>query len=423
MNERLLQFIWQFRYFNQSALQTSEGRSLKLIHPGHLNKNAGPDFMEARIKVDNTLWVGNVELHVCASHWRRHNHSADKNYSNIILHVVWLNDEKIFDAYHQPLATLELQPLVSKITLQRFEQLMQNADEIACSSSLPVLSEIAWLGWKERLVTERLQQKSNTIMQWLADANNNWEEVFWISLCRSFGMKVNADIFEQVATSLPVNLLAKHKSQIHQLEALLLGQAGLLNGGFEDAYPVMLKKEYSFLSRKYNLQPVNKAPAFLRMRPFNFPTLRLAQLAMLIYQSSHLFSKIKTAVKLHDIFRWFDVTANDFWHYHYTLKDEAVYIKKTVGNAFIHHIIINTIVPVMFLYAINKNDTARREKSLNWLMELEPEQNAVTRQWKLHGVTNQNALHSQALLHLKNMYCTKKKCLDCAVGVKLLRGE
>ena len=423
MNERLLQFIWQFRYFNQSSLQTADNKSLQVIHPGNLNRNAGPDFSEAKIKIDNTLWVGNVELHVCASQWHQHNHASDKNYSNIILHVVWLNDATIFDGNKQPVTTLELQSIVPKIILQRFEHLMQTADEIACSFALPVLSEVAWLGWKERLVAERLQQKSNMIMQWLAACNNNWEEVFWISLCRSFGMKVNADVFEQVAKTIPVTLLAKHKNQIHQLEALLLGQAGLLNENFEDAYAILLKKEYKFLSKKYDLKPVNKQPAFLRMRPSNFPTLRLAQLAMLVYQSNHLFSKIKSAKKLSEIFQWFDVVANDFWNYHYTLNDEAAFIKKSVGKSFIQHIIINAIVPVLFAYAINKNENALREKSLNWLMEIEPEQNRITRQWKSYGVTNQNALHSQALIHLKNNYCIAKKCLDCALGVKLLRTE
>ena len=423
MNERLLQFIWQFRYFNLSSLQTADGKSLQIIHPGNLNRNSGPDFSEAKIRINNTLWVGNVEIHVCASHWHLHNHASDKNYSNIVLHVVWLNDEIIFDSNHQPVATFELQSLVPKITLQRFEHLMQTADEIACSFALPVLSEMAWLGWKERLVVERLQQKSNTIMQWLAAFNNNWEEVFWISLCRSFGMKVNADVFEQVAKTIPVNLLAKHKNQIHQLEALLLGQAGLLNEAFEDDYAVMLNKEYKFLAKKYDLRPVNKQPAFLRMRPSNFPTLRLVQLAMLVYQSNHLFSKIKSAKKLNEIFQWFDVIANDFWNYHYTLNDSTAFIKKTVGKAFIQHVIINAVVPVLFVYAINKNENALREKSLNWLMELEPEQNIITKQWKKYGVTNQNALHSQALIHLKNNYCNMKKCLDCVVGVKLLRAE
>ena len=258
-------------------------------------------------------------------------------------------------------------------------------------------------------------------MRWLKENNNNWEEVFWISLCRSFGMKVNAEVFEQIALTVTVNLLAKHKSQIHQLEALLLGQAGLLQGEFEEAYAIMLKKEYNFLSKKYGLTPVKKQPAFLRMRPSNFPTLRMAQLAMLVYQSNHLFSKIKSTDKLNDIFQWFDVTANDFWAYHYTLTDDAAYLPKTIGRSFTQHIIINTIVPVLFAYGIDKNERTWKDRSLNFLMEIEPEQNVITRQWQGYGITNKNALQSQALIHLKNNYCDKKQCLDCAVGVKLLK--
>ena len=421
MNERLLQFVWQFRYYNHSSLHTTDGKSLQIIHPGILNRNSGPDFSEAKIKIDDTTWVGNVELHVCASDWHRHHHSSDKNYSNIILHVVWNNDEAIYDDIGQTLTTLEMQSLVAKVTLQRFEHLMQTADGIPCAFALPVLNEVSWLSWKERLVAERLQQKSGLIIQWLKEYDNNWEEVFWISLSRSFGMKVNAELFEQIAKTIPVNLLAKHKNQIHQLEALLLGQAGLLNEDLEDDYAILLKKEYNFLSKKYGLKAFNKQPDFLRMRPSNFPTLRLAQLAMLVHQSNHLFSKIKSAGKLNEIFKWFDITANDFWHYHYTLTDEAVYKQKSIGRSFIQHIIINAIVPVLFAYALHKNENAWHERSLNWLIELEPELNNITRQWKKYGVDNKNALHSQALIHLKNNYCNKKKCLDCAVGVKLFR--
>ena len=421
MNERLLQFIWQFRYFNQSSLCTTGGSVLQIIHPGNLNRNEGPDFSEAKIKINNTIWVGNIELHVYASDWRQHKHASDKNYDNVILHVVWIHDEEISDNNLQPIPALELQSLVPKITLQRFEHLMQTADEISCAFALPVLNEVGWLSWKERLIAERLEQKSILITQWLEQSNNNWEEVFWISLCRSFGMKVNADAFEQIAKIVPVNLLAKHKNQIHQLEALLLGQAGLLNENFEDAYAIMLQKEYKFLAKKYSLECLNKQPAFLRMRPSNFPTLRLAQLAMLVYQSNHLFSKIKSAKRINEIFQWFDVTANDFWNYHYTLTDEASYQQKTLGKSFIQHIIINTVVPVLFAYAINKNENSWKEKSLNFLMELQFEQNIITKQWKRHNVSNKNALDSQALIHLKNNYCDKKKCLDCAVGVKLLK--
>ncbi len=421
MNERLLQFIWQFKYFNQSSLFTSDGWPLQIINTGSLNRDSGPDFSGARIKIDDTMWVGNIELHIYASHWHNHKHSTDSNYSNIILHVVWINDEDIFDNNHHKIPTLELQSRVAKITLEHFNHLMLTADIIPCAFALPVLNEVGWLSWKERLMAERLHEKSILIKQWLTACTNNWEEVFWISLCRSFGMKVNADVFEQIAKTIPVTLLAKHKNQIHQLEALLLGQACLLDEVFEDDYAIMLQKEYHFLSKKYNLHPINKKPDFLRMRPSNFPTLRLVQLAMLVHQSNHLFSTIKSAKRSSDIFRWFDVTANDFWNYHYTLKDETAYQLKKPGKDFIRHIIINTVVPVLFTYAALKNEETFKEKALNFLMELEPEQNVITMQWKKHGVTNQNALHSQALIFLKNNYCNKKLCLECAVGVKLLK--
>lgn len=421
MNERLLQFIWQFRHFNSSFLQTTDGRQLQIIHAGMLNHNAGPDFSEAKIKIGDTTWVGNVELHVKASDWLLHDHASDKNYQNIILHVVWMNDKFLYDNNHQPITTLELQPLVPKIILQRFEKLMLTGDAIPCAFALPVLNDIEWMSWKERLIAERLTEKSNLVNEWLQQCNNNWEEVFWISLCRSFGMKVNAATFELLAKSVSVKLLAKHKNQIHQLEALLLGQAGLLNEIFEDNYSAMLQKEYFFLAKKYALQPINKQPAFLRMRPYNFPTLRFAQLAMLVCHSHHLFSKIKSVKKVNEIFQWFDIMPNDFWSYHYTLTDKAVYQAKPIGRTFIQHIIINAVAPVLFAYASQKNDTVIKEKVIQFLIDLQPEQNTITRQWKSYNVSNKNALDSQALIHLKNNYCAEKKCLECAVGVKLLK--
>jgi hypothetical protein len=421
MNERLLQFIWQFQYFNHSSLTTTAELPLQIIHAGILNHNQGPDFNEARIKINGTLWVGNIELHVQSSHWHEHNHSADKNYECVILHVVWKHDEEITDTNGEAIATLELQSLVPKITLQRFEHLMGTADFIPCSFSLPVLNEIAWLAWKERLIIERLQEKSQLIIKWLDNANQHWEEVFWRSLARGFGMKVNADTFEEIAKSVSVNLLAKHKNQIHQLEALLLGQAGLLDDSFEDPYAIMLQKEYTFLAKKYGLQSLNRQPAFLRMRPANFPTLRLAQLAMLVYHSSHLFSKIKTATHSNEIFQWFDITANDFWNYHYTLSDKATYQPKSLGASLIQHIMINAIIPMLFAYGLVNNEHAWKDKAVNWLMHLSPELNSITKQWKLYRVENKNACDSQALIHLKNRYCNNRKCLDCAVGTKLLR--
>lgn len=421
MNERLLQFIWQFQYFNRTSLATTDEKSLKILHPGILNRNSGPDFSQAKIKIDSTTWIGNIELHIKSSHWFLHNHSTDKNYSNIILHVVWLHDANIQDANDNDIPTLELQPLVSKLMLQKFEQLMNTNNFIPCSFNLPVLNEVGWLAWKERLIVERLEAKSTFILNKLHQLNNNWEETFWQMLARGFGMKVNADAFEEISKSVTVNMLAKHKNQIHQLEALLLGQAGLLQEKFDDKYVIMLQKEYSFLAKKYALTPINKKPDFLRMRPNNFPTIRLAQLAMLIHQSSHLFSKIKTAKSVNEIFQWFDITANDFWNYHFTLTDENSFKLKQTGKVFVQHIIINTIVPVLFTYGLVRNEHAWKDKAINWLMQLQPEENVITKQWRLFGVENKNAFDSQALIHLKNNYCNYKKCLDCAVGTKLLR--
>lgn len=421
MNERLLQFIWQFQYLNHAFLTTTDGKVLQVIHPGVLNKNGGPDFSEAKIKIDNTTWAGNIELHVKSSQWLQHNHTNDKNYNNVILHVVWLFDKEIKDVNGNNIPTLELQSLVAKITLEKFERLMTTQEFIPCSFSLPVLNNVSWLAWKERLVIERLEKKSELIIHDLQRANDHWEEVFWQSLARSFGMKVNAESFEEIAKTLSVNILSKHKNQVNQLESLLLGQANLLDAISEDTYTIMLQKEYKFLATKYQLKPINRKPDFLRMRPNNFPTLRLAQLAMLINQSSHLFSKIKTAEHCNEIFQWFDITANDFWNYHYTLSDEKSYQPKPLGKTFIQHIIINAIAPVFFAYGLVRNEHVWKDKAVSWLMHLQPEQNTITKQWKLHKVENKTAFDSQALIHLKNNYCNFKKCLDCAVGTKLLR--
>ena len=223
MNEKLLQFIWQFRYFSSQQLHTTDGRVITILHPGTHNINQGPDFSEAKIKIENTLWAGNIELHINSSDWHKHKHSSDNNYSNIILHAVWRHDEDIKDINGETISTIELQQYVSKLLIEKYEQLMEEKDFVPCKKYLPALSEISWLGWKERLAVERLQHKSAIIIDYLKETGNNWEETFWWVLAKAFGMKINAEIFLQIARSVPIKILAKHKNQIHQLEALLLG--------------------------------------------------------------------------------------------------------------------------------------------------------------------------------------------------------
>ncbi|HRI21113.1 MAG TPA: DUF2851 family protein [Panacibacter sp.] len=423
MNEKLLQFIWQFQYYNKNGLVTVDGSPLHIIHPGFANTNQGPDFLEARIKTGDTEWAGNIEIHTHASHWNNHKHNGDTNYSNIILHVVWINDTPIKDGNNQLIATLELYDLVPKIMLQQYEQLIHAKGFVPCENYLPALTAMGWLSWKERLMAERLQRKSANVLLYLQQAGNHWEEVFWWLLARNFGMKVNAGIFEQVAKSIPVNILAKHKNQVNQLEALLLGQAGLLSGSFMEEYPQMLQREYRFLAAKFKLQPIAKKPDFLRMRPANFPTVRLAQLAMLVHCSTHLFSGVLEMENISDLRKLLDITANDYWLYHYIFDEETACKPKNIGRLMVDNIIINTVIPVLFAYGIYHKEQRWKDKALQYAALLPAEQNAITKQWGNKNISNENALDSQALLELKNNYCDLKYCLNCAVGNKVLKAQ
>ena len=417
MTEQLLQFIWQFQYFNKSELTTSAGETLQIIFPGRHNTNQGPDFSDAKIKISNTTWAGNIELHFKTSDWEKHSHHKDENYNNVILHVVWENDNI------QPgaVSVLGLRERVSKILLSHYEALMNSTGFISCENSIHSVRDITWKSWKERLLAERLMRKAKLVEVYLQQSNYHWEETFWRLLARNFGIKVNADSFEEIARSIPLNILAKHKNQIHQLEALLLGQAGLLNKDFAEDYPKMLQKEYEFYKKKYDLRPCNVTVFFLRMRPGNFPTIRLAQLAMLIYESAHLFSKIKEEQSVNKIKKWFDVTANDYWHYHYRFEETSAFRKKKLGASMIDNIIINTIVPVLFAYGSYYNKEKYKQKALQWLEEISEEINSITKGFQKLKIENNNAFDSQALIELKNEYCMKKRCLDCSVGNFLLR--
>ena len=421
MNEQLLQFIWRFQYFNQQNLLTTHGDALKIVAPGTQNNEQGPDFLEAKIKLPGALLIGNVEIHVNASDWRKHGHTKDTHYDNVILHVVWLADEEINS--NKPFPTLELQSLVPHFLLDRYKELMETHSFIPCENRLPVLTEISWSSWKERLAIERLQRKSAIVLDYLHQTDNHWEEVFWWMIARNFGIKTNAECFEQIARSISVNILAKHRNQIHALEALLLGQARLLDDiSPEDKYALMLQREYNFLKRKYKLPERPQSPSFLRMRPSNFPTIRLAQLAMLIHQSVHLFSKLKETGSTKDAIQFLNIQANDYWNNHYLLgQTSKENVPKKPGIQMTENILINTVIPVLFAYGIYHNDQQYKDKALAWLLCLKPEKNNITDTWKQFEVISENALDSQALIELKNNYCDEKRCLECAVGNKLLR--
>jgi hypothetical protein len=421
MTERLLQFIWQFQYYNRQSLQTVSGQALEVISPGEMNHNQGPDFKQARIKIGEVLWAGDVELHLQSSAWYHHHHSKDDNYAKVILHVVWQQDVPVIDNNNNAIPTLELYNRVPNLLLQRYHHWMQQPHHIPCYADIHSVPAITWQSWQQRLLVERLQQKAEHIQQLLIQNNNHWEQVCWQLTCRYFGAPVNTESFEQIAASLPVNILAKHKLQLHQLEALLLGQAGFLQNDFTEHYPLLLQKEYNFLKAKYSLKSIDRPPVFLRMRPVNFPTVRLAQLAMLLHQSVHLFSKIKEADSLSKLAALFSVTASAYWNTHYHLKESVAHQPKKTGQQLINTLLINVAAPLLFSYGRQQAETKYCDQALLLLEEIGPEKNNVTNAFVQLQVENRNAFTSQALLHLKKNYCDTKRCLECAVGNAILK--
>ena len=418
MTEKLLQFIWQHQYFKIVGLQTTSGESLDILKLGSFNHNQGPDFLNASIKVSGVKLIGNIELHTYTSHWKKHAHSLDKNYNNVVLHVVWINDATEL----KYIPTLELQHIVPKILLDKYNFLMTQEDKIPCQSFLPSLTDIGWMAWKERLAAERLMAKSEEIIQSFTSNKNNWEETFWQQLAFNFGLKVNADFFKLIAKSIPIHILAKNKNQLVLLEALLFGQANLLNENFESAYSIQLKKEYEYLKKKYQLNPIEGSVYFLRMRPLNFPTIRLAQLAALIANSNHLFSQIKTAITIKEVKAFFQVSCSTYWNHHYTLVDEKSSFKeKKMGEKMIDLIIINTIVPIVFAIGLFNNDEQIKNKAIQWLQEIKAEENSIINSWKSKNFNLKSAFDSQALLQLSKYYCKEKKCIQCAVGNSILK--
>ena len=417
MTEKLLQYIWQFGYFNNSDLKTVNGERLQIIHRGTLNTNQGPDFLNAKIQVENTLFAGSVELHINASDWRKHKHSDDLNYSNVILHVVLQNDEQSFAA----LPVLELQSRISNLLLEKYRQFMEQSIFIPCSNSIAEVKDITWTAWKERLLVERLTRKSKTIFQFLGQNNHHWEETFWWLLCRNFGSKINGDAFEELGRSVSVNILAKHKTQIQQIEAILFGQANLLSRNFDDSYVKLLQREYKFLAAKFSLQPIHTSVHFLRMRPANFPTIRIAQLSALVHQSHHLFSKIIEAESMAEVKNSLQVTANDYWHYHYLFDEPTDYHPKKIGSDMADSLLINTVIPLIFTYGQYHHDEKIKTKALLWLDQIKAEKNTIISGFQKLNFVSNTAFDSQSLIELKNEYCDRRRCLECSIGGSILK--
>ena len=416
MNELLLQYIWQHQLFNKQLLTTVQGHPLEILDKGVFNTNQGPDFLNGRIRIEDTTWAGHIELHIKGSDWNRHQHSIDRNYDNVILHVVWDNDIIL----PRDIPTLLIEDKVSTIVLERYRGMMHRSLFIPCenifSQAIPGLID----QMLKQMLEHRLNRKADHVLELLNSNDRHWEEALWWMMARSFGGNINGDAFESIARSIPYPVVARHRTQIHQLESLLLGQADLLTGNMEDQYAIMLQKEYKFLQRKYQINPSRIPVHFLRMRPQNFPTVRLAQLAMLMHSNAHLFAIVLQTESLEEIKMLFDVTANDYWHYHYRLNESTPLNKKSTGKDFIHSIILNAIIPVLFCYGREQHDSRILEKAQSWMNQLPAERNAISNGFEKLGIAMDNAFKSQSVLELKHYYCDQKLCLECAIGKKLL---
>ncbi len=418
--EDLLQFIWQYAFLEKrEELKSIEGEKVEIIQQGQRNYDAGPDFLNAKIKVGNTTWAGNVELHLKSSDWIKHQHSNNKAYDNIILHVVYEHDK----ALDLNCSTIELKQHIRPSLLNRYEQLMQLNKTIPCSNEIDQVKNITKVQMLERALIERFDKKTEQIESHLAQTKNNWNEVFYRLIARSFGLKINQDAFEQLAINTPLKIFAKHKNNPQQLEALLFGQAGFLDQTFEDPYFISLKKEYTYLSKLYTLKKVSAHQfKFLRLRPANFPTVRLAQLAQLMHCSEHLFSKLIELEHIKELYPFFGFEVSTYWQQHYRFDEESKRrSKKKMGQSFIDLIIINTIVPALYIYGKMNGEKTIQEKALRWLEEIKPEQNNITKQMNQHGFSIDNAKESQAIIELKKNYCDAKRCLQCSIGYSILR--
>ena len=418
MKEDFLYYLWENRLLT-GRLQTASRVPITILDPGVRNTNSGPDFLEAKIRIGAQLWAGQVEIHVRTSDWIRHKHQYDKAYRNVILHVVYEHDTEI-----NSIPVLELKGRFDGTLYEHYEKLIASRNWIACERCLDGVSPFVKLTWLDRVAVERLEEKSKIVTKLLEANKFDWEDALYRLLLRYFGLKVNNEPFEFLASILPFKTLLKHADQLPQVEAMLLGCAGFLEGDFKEEYPLLLKREFNVMQAKFNLlvMPVERW-RYMRMRPVSFPTVRLAQLAQMIHQHQCLFSKIKEAPDIAAARALFDVKASDYWDTHYRFSVEGPFKPKHLGDGTADVLIINAVVPLLFCYGKFHKNESYCEKALYFLEEIEPEVNSIIRHFSAIGMEPTNAMQTQALLHLYQLYCKRKRCLECNIGNYLLRSQ
>ncbi|MBC9930389.1 DUF2851 family protein [Chitinophaga qingshengii] len=418
LSEALFQHIWKCRLYRQEGLVTTNGEAIQVIHPGTHNHHSGPDFTGARIKIGTVLWAGPVELHLRSSDWYRHGHAGNAQYGQIILHVVYVHDLPAGIGGY--IRCLELQPYISNLLLQRYEELRLSAAFVPCSAHAGRVPPLVWASWQDRLLAQRWERRQQELLHWLSLNRYDWEETCYWAVARSYGAPVNAPAFLALAQSLPYRLLQQYLDQPLATEALLFGQAGLLEDTFSDVYPLQLQREYRRLQMQHRLEPL---PAhswrWLRMRPPSFPSIRIATLAALLQRHRRLFAGMLDVAARRELEQLFFVHPSPYWRSHYRFQ-HLVAQTRLPGRQALHAVLINSVLPLLHLYGRCWHRPDYQELALTLLQELPPEDNHIIRAWEQLGVPAGQALGTQAMLELKQQYCEQKRCLECAVGTRIL---
>jgi len=425
MKEDFLHFIWKFRLFNSLELETTEGEKIEILKTGIHNHDSGPDFSMASVKIGDKIWNGNVEIHIHSSDWTKHNHQNDMAYGNVILHVVYENDKNIY--LHNPgdLPVLVLKNLILPEYLSKYNKLNLSKDWIPCASQFPEIDSFKLNSWLERLAILRMQRKSAEVIKIYYDTDKDWNETYYRWIFRSFGFKINSGAFQNLAEIIPRKILKKHAHSLFQIEALLFGQAGILNVDFSEDYPNKLKKEYLFLAKKYELKSMNVTQwKFSKTFPSNFPTKRIAQLAAFMSTEKISFDQVVNITDVQMIKDQLRSETSEYWKTHYKFGNAAKSeTSNKMGEQSANNILINTVATVIFTYGKKVEKEEIIDLALGLLDSIKPESNSIIKNWKSLGVRAGSAKETQALIELKREKCEKKKCLTCVIGAELIRSS
>jgi hypothetical protein len=424
MKEEFLHYLWKYSLYCTDKLVDPEGQLIEVIHPGEYNRDSGPDFFNARLRIAGTEWAGNIEIHTRASHFETHGHNRDHAFDNVILHIVAESDKRIRNARGEEVLTSKI--VFDNSLFEKYTDLINNPYIIACQGEIEKLDSFFIRHWLHSLLVERLLEKSESITRVLSETGNDWEETFYRILSRYFGFRVNTEPFEMLSSIVPFKIIRKHIDNRFQIEALLFGSSGMLDEGLfrnaiDDDYYKGLIREYKVLSAKYSLRPIHGwLWKFSKLRPVNFPTIRISQLAAMLSFTGGMFSKVVEAKNIKTLRKVFEVSASEYWDDHYVFGKKSRKIKKSAGTVASDILLINAVIPVIFVYGKSRDNVEVYERALSFLDEIKAEENSILSDWKKAGVEAGSAFDSQALIQLRNEYCKKRKCLDCRIGSRLI---